>query len=553
MPELLRTDASRAAAPATSSTDQRMIKLESGLSQLTDAVNKLIASSSGSSHRASESLPLPAQSSGGKKPTTLVNLMKKFNSDSTGANGSMSVLSERAEKLGVIDSASLEEHGMMMTLTESEASESPIHVLISTTTTAQSQADEIHEIMIDSGASILAADDSQIHLLSNIDYNAPKLQLQLAGRGIISTMGTGTLEMFVTRRGKMIDLPVTVYIVKRLNRPFVLGLKALAANGWSSASAGDKMIIYYGKELLFNFEVGNGTKLYTIRVGIKSSGIIAAATSLRSSRSNINTESIRDHDDEESLADADAYASSIDDKSDECPIEMSPSSEDEKRIMAVHRQFGHRAITYILDLVNAGAIIGEVNLKPSDRYFKCHECNLGKMKRLAFSGDWKFSNTVGRVFHADYIGPFEVQSIGAKVGALVIQCEASRYLAFYPVKDKAEVPSKILFFITQIEALASTQCTTLHCDPAGENSSKAFRKALIARGIELKLNATKHSQHNGLIESRIGEIKSELRTIIHSTGAPAFLWSILGQSICHIYNRTQAPSVTRELTLGLRL
>ena len=191
--------------------------------------------------------------------------------------------------------------------------------------------------------------------------------------------------------------------------------------------------------------------------------------------------------------------------------------------LLLHSRFGHASETY---LRNAGFKLNSLEF--------CHPCAAMKQS-AAMKGKNKCNPGVSSQFipqakleklHMDTVGPFSKPiSINHDRYFVSIVDEWTKYLWAVPVKSKDMISSKVCTLLTQVmtETRATIRC--IRSDNGTEFVNKTFQRFLQRFGIRHERSNPHTPSENGVAERANRTLQESMRTLLHTTKVPTFLWN----------------------------
>ncbi|KAL1526394.1 hypothetical protein AB1Y20_015107 [Prymnesium parvum] len=171
--------------------------------------------------------------------------------------------------------------------------------------------------------------------------------------------------------------------------------------------------------------------------------------------------------------------------------------------------------------------IGEGALQTSSRYQPSH---------------------VGRLVHADIVGPFISSRAGAYKYALILVDDYSRFKSVKFLQAKSDAPSAVRSFVSELNAGLRTRSVapirvvgTLHTDNAGEFLSREFAELLDESLISHTTCPPHVHQLNGVAERAIRSVLQLSRAYLTSSGVAVQHWPEAFEMAVDVLNRTSGP------------
>ena len=155
---------------------------------------------------------------------------------------------------------------------------------------------------------------------------------------------------------------------------------------------------------------------------------------------------------------------------------------------------------------------------------------------------------VGRLIHADIVGPFRVSIVGHFKYILVLTDDHSRFKSVYFLRNKSEALSKVKCYVASVNAHVSQGkpapvkvVGSLHTDNAGEFLSHEFKEFMDQEAIQQTTCPPHIHSLNGVAERAIRSIIENARSHIVASGAPNSFWPYAVEHAVDVLNRCTGP------------
>ena len=182
----------------------------------------------------------------------------------------------------------------------------------------------------------------------------------------------------------------------------------------------------------------------------------------------------------------------------------------------------------------------------------CEHCKEANATHLPHSSSAYAPSHVGRLIHADIVGPFRRSTCGFTY-MLVLIDDHSRFKAVYFLKRKSDAKEKVRNFVAKLNALASLTKPEpyrvvghLHCDNAGEFLSRDFKEFLDDELVEQTTCPPHVHQLNGVAERAIRSVVEVMRATRVASQCPIGFWPQLAEHAVDVLNRTTGPPQPHE-------
>ena len=187
------------------------------------------------------------------------------------------------------------------------------------------------------------------------------------------------------------------------------------------------------------------------------------------------------------------------------------------------------------------------NLK-SGRVHSCASSMEANATRLSHKHDRYTPSYVGRLVHADIVGPFKRSLHGSHQYLLVLVDDHSRFISLQFLTHKSKAPEAIRKFVASLNALVNLNVAepkqivgTLQTDNAGEFLSKEFTEFLDSELIHHTTCPPHVHALNGVAERAIRAVVENMRSTIVAGNVPIVFWDYVASHSADVLNRTGGP------------
>ena len=191
----------------------------------------------------------------------------------------------------------------------------------------------------------------------------------------------------------------------------------------------------------------------------------------------------------------------------------------------------------------------------------CEACFEANATRLPHKGNLYKPSRVGRLVHADIVGPFKRTMIGSYQYMLVLVDDHSRFISVRMLAHKSDALAEIRAYVAELNALINvgkaeaTQIVgTLHTDNAGEFLSREFGEFLDAKLITQTTCPPHVHSLNGVAERAIRAVVENMRSTMVAGNVPIIFWNYVATHSADVLNRTGGPPgstvTSHELVTG---
>ena len=212
----------------------------------------------------------------------------------------------------------------------------------------------------------------------------------------------------------------------------------------------------------------------------------------------------------------------------------------------LHRRMGHALIQVIRDLVTKGMVTGvRLEYTPTGTPFFCESCVYGKATRKSVPKirEGERATVFGGEIHSDLWGKSPVESKGGKNYMDTYIDDKTRLTHVYFLRTKDEQPDAYKSYKAWAENHMGVKIKILNTDRGGEYLSGAFTAYLKSKGTLQKLSVHDTHQESGVAERRNRTIIKRVRTLLHASGLPKFLWAEAARHVVWLLNRTTTKAV----------
>ena len=169
----------------------------------------------------------------------------------------------------------------------------------------------------------------------------------------------------------------------------------------------------------------------------------------------------------------------------------------------------------------------------------CEPCVVGKMHTLPYGPSRDRGSGILSNVSADIFFPGNgQQGHRGVIGMLGVNVHNTQLRLAYPVKKKSETTGLLKFAKAFLERTTGEKLLKLYFDSAGENASSELLEACKTAGIQIEYTCTQAHNQNGEIDGWFRATLDMVRSNLHETGVPAFLWPETFLSAVQVWNRT---------------
>lgn len=212
----------------------------------------------------------------------------------------------------------------------------------------------------------------------------------------------------------------------------------------------------------------------------------------------------------------------------------------ESSLQEWHQRLAHIGYRTIINMAESGAVDGlSLQQGAQPPLERCHECAIGKIKRLVFStSSTPTSDRIGTLIHSDVYGPMQIQSIGGASYYVLFHDNSSGFRVVRFIKHRSEVADCFKDFVRFLYAQTGQLVAVLRSDNGGEYENNELQIWLRKWGIRHETSVRHTPQQNGVSERDNRTIMEGARTLLQSNKClPLTLWAEAVNYVVYILNR----------------
>lgn len=200
-----------------------------------------------------------------------------------------------------------------------------------------------------------------------------------------------------------------------------------------------------------------------------------------------------------------------------------------------HHRLGHHSLSTFKSLVS------DFKLNVSSYLsFICDACQCNKSHKLSFSQSSLVSHEPLELIYTD-LWTSPVYSIDGFKYYVIFVDHFSKYIWFYPLKNKSDTKAIFIRFKALVEKFFEKPIKTLYSDNGGEY--KALSSFHTINGISHLTSPPHTPEHNGFAERRHRHIvETELFLLSHAH-IPNEFWSYAFSTASYLINRMSTPTL----------
>ena len=185
-----------------------------------------------------------------------------------------------------------------------------------------------------------------------------------------------------------------------------------------------------------------------------------------------------------------------------------------------HKILSHRNLEDIKKMKSRG--IKFRNCECSDI---CEACIQGKLAKKSFPKKANQVDSVLDVICSDVCGPFEVVSIQGYKYLVTFVDIYSNYTEVKFIKEKSEVPQKVIQFIERIKVQFGRKPKIFRTDRGTEYLNETLQYYLRSEGIQMQTTVGYAPEQNGVAERKNRTLVEAARTMLIESKLPKYLWT----------------------------
>lgn len=200
-----------------------------------------------------------------------------------------------------------------------------------------------------------------------------------------------------------------------------------------------------------------------------------------------------------------------------------------------HRMLGHVNRRTLKEMKALGLITYQSNDEKPVKF--CVTCAEGKLCRTKFKLSKTTTSNVGELLHTDVNGPMETSSIGGRKYILTVVDDYSRYVDTYFLREKAEVPEKLIAHIKRLERSMDKKVKVIRSDNGTEYVNSKLSKFCEDNGIQHQRTAPYTPQQNGVAERFNRSLIEKAKCLLFDAQLPKCYWAEAVNMAAYLLNR----------------
>ncbi|KAF5813031.1 putative RNA-directed DNA polymerase [Helianthus annuus] len=196
-----------------------------------------------------------------------------------------------------------------------------------------------------------------------------------------------------------------------------------------------------------------------------------------------------------------------------------------------HQRLGHPNARVFQSIMSSSQL--PVSNKVSSSL--CSSCQMGKSSKLSLKLSNFRSNNVLDLVYCDVWGPAPSISFNGCRFFLLCVDHHSRYMWFYPLRNKSDVFSVFQLFVKMVERQFNTKLKRVQSDWGGEFRNLA--SFLTSLGIIHQRSCPHTSEQNGVVERRHRHVVETGLALLAHSHAPQRFWEFAFETAVYLINR----------------
>ncbi|CAH9146153.1 unnamed protein product [Cuscuta epithymum] len=211
-----------------------------------------------------------------------------------------------------------------------------------------------------------------------------------------------------------------------------------------------------------------------------------------------------------------------------------------------HHRLGHPHVQVLRRALNHCPVSGSFDILNKHL---CSACQLGKSSRFSLPRLSESSQHVLDLVYSDIWGPSPYLSNEGYRYFVIFVDDFSRYIWFYPMKQKSDLHVIFPQFHALVERLFSCKMKSFQSDLGGEY--RKLRKTLLTLGINHRQSCAHTHAQNGRVERRHRHVvETGLTLLAHASVHPRF-WSYAFETATYLINRMPTSTLHNDSPYSL--
>jgi len=171
----------------------------------------------------------------------------------------------------------------------------------------------------------------------------------------------------------------------------------------------------------------------------------------------------------------------------------------------------------------------------------CISCNLVKSHKLPFSVSSITSQKPLELMYTDVWGPSPIKSIDGYLYYLIIVDHFTKYIWFYPLKNKSDVSIIFPNFNNLVEKYFNLPIVSINSDNGGEFIK--LKTFFVTHDISHYTTPPHTPELNAIAERRHRHIVETGKALLHTVKLPTQFWTYAFHTTVYLINRLPTPSL----------
>lgn len=204
----------------------------------------------------------------------------------------------------------------------------------------------------------------------------------------------------------------------------------------------------------------------------------------------------------------------------------------EKCIHEWHKRLAHRSLNEIRAMEGTDFII-----RKCDHSDDCEACIRGKMSRKKFPKKAEPVTEAMDCIVSDVCGPMQIESLGRKRYFVSFIDVFSGYCQLYFIREKSEVPEKVMEFFEYLKTQTGKKVKVLRTDRGTEYLNDRLQNYLKREGIKFECTVGYAPEQNGIAERKNRTLMEATRSMLAESGLGKSLWAEAVDTANFVFNR----------------
>ena len=146
--------------------------------------------------------------------------------------------------------------------------------------------------------------------------------------------------------------------------------------------------------------------------------------------------------------------------------------------------------------------------------------------------------------------PTKVQSLRGKKYVLVILDDFTQYTWVILLRDKFEVPEKMIHLCKRLQIEKNTMVARIRSDHGREFENSKLDSFCSDQGTKQEFSTPKTPQQYGVVERKNKVVHEMAKAMLHNKNLAKSFWGEARNTACHILNRVYFDPIPRKLHMN---